>query len=486
MKAAALIIGNSNYLNNVLDNPENDANDIAEIIGRLGFKTNTVLNANTVTQDKTITEFAKSLDEYDIGLFYFAGHGFQLNNANYLAAIDTNFDDEEHAAHSAFSLNMLLSYLSKSKNRTSIIILDACRELLNKKSWYRSVGNAGLAPVYAPKGTLIAYATSPGEKALDGTGRRNGIYTGALLEHMVAEIPIEEMFKRVRNTVFALSKGKQTSWEHTSLTGTFFFNSGQLSHSLSIEYNDRAIKDSLYEVGGDTLADLIIKDLKSHNFYIQNPAIDNLRRLNLAEEDMNKLFLIGRNILQSACGSANSAERFMNNLEERIDSFTHENKNHVLNGIIFETFFDAYGSFRQDNIKSEYLSELYKTLDNERYKESMQFLNVILQPHNNVLFYNPSINSTGISLDIEFETVSEEIILKSIKYETQDILVEQDYDEIWGFSGNNSYTLLNYKKLKRRIAEDIFVPESKLTINSNIEIDDEQELKYPSNTKLMK
>jgi len=268
MIAKALIIGNARYPNNLLENPENDAKDFNDIITRLGFETTVLLNADTVNQDRNITDFATSLDSYDIGLIYFAGHGFQIDNENYLAAIDTNF---EHAKHSAFPLNILLSYLNKAKNKTNIIILDACRKLIGKKAWYRSVENAGLAPIFAPKGTIIAFATSPGEMALDGNGKRNGIYTGALLQHIVGEnIPVEEMFKRVRNTVYAISKGKQTSWEHTSLTGTFYFNSGQLSYSSTLEYSMQAIKDNLYEINNNTITDGIIKELKSHDYYVQN------------------------------------------------------------------------------------------------------------------------------------------------------------------------------------------------------------------------
>src|SRR5690606_8327006 len=203
----------------------NDARDFADILFRLGFETTLLLNATAVNQDKAITDFASNLDTFDIGLFYFAGHGFQIDNENYLAAIDTNFDDPEHAKYSSFPLNILLSYFNKAKNRTSIIILDACRELLNKKAWFRSVEATGLAPVFAPKGTLIAFATSPAEKSLDGTGKRNGVYTDALLQHIVVErLPIEERFKRVRNTVVANSKVTQTSREHPSLSATFHVN----------------------------------------------------------------------------------------------------------------------------------------------------------------------------------------------------------------------------------------------------------------------
>jgi len=489
MKAKALIIGNANYPANKLNNPENDANDLNDILKRLGFDTEILLNANTVTQVRSIVSFAKSLDNYDIGLFYFAGHGFQIDNENYLSAIDTNFDEPAQAKHSAFALNILLAYLNKAKNKTSIIILDACRTMLNKKSWYRSVEDMGLAPIYAPKGTIIAFATSPGEKAFDGIGKRNGIFTGALLQHIVTEnIPIEEMFKRVRNTVYALSKGKQVSWEHTSLTGNFCFNSGQLSYSDTIEYNSQAIKDSTYEINTKTTADTIVKELKSHDWHKQNPAIYKLKLIDAAIEDKNKLFLIGRNILQSACGSARAAISFMCNLEDELKKLHTGGKNHVLDGIIFEMFFNSSGGFRQDEIKDDFLEEIYKVLEVSSFKESLNFLVKILLPYRDIIFYIPTLNPTGISFDIDFKIDSEtnDIILEGIKYEGQNVFVKQEYDEIWGTSSETHYIVFKYNTLKRRIAKEIYIPLNKIVINTNIPIDDEQKLLYPDNYKIMK
>lgn len=487
MKAKALIIGNANYPNSILDNPQNDAIDISNTFKRLGFETIIVLNADKVTQDVSITDFAKSLDDYEIGVFYFAGHGFQIDNENYLAAVDTNFEDEAHAKHTAFPLNILLSYLNKAKNPTSIIILDACRELLNQRAWYRSVESTGLAPIFAPKGTLIAFATSPGEKALDGTGKRNGVYTSALLQHIVAEnIPIEEMFKRVRNTVYAISKGKQTSWEHTSLTGTFCFNSGQLSHSLTIEYSSDVIKDSIYEINTNTLADSIVKDLKSYNYYIQNPAIEKLHLINSSTEDKNKLFLLGRNILQTACGGSSAAISIMDNLPVEIAKFMTGNKNHLLNGIIYETFFNSYGSFRQDEIKDKYLDIIYKTIEIKKYEESLRFLTTVLMPFNDIVFYIPSVSFIGLAFDLEFEKDETGIILKSIKYEGNEVLIKQELDDYWGIPNEISYQKIQFQYLKKYIGKRILTPEKQITLSSNIELSEEQIILFPANHKIMK
>lgn len=488
MKAKALVIGNAKYGIKPLDNAVNDAEDIAEVLIRLGFDTKKVIDATAIEQDKQITDFATNLDDYDIGLFYFAGHGFQINNENFLGAINTDFQDEDHAKYTSFPINMLLSYFNKAKNNTNIIILDACREILDKKAWSRSVQNEGLAPIFAPKGTLIAYATSPGQTASDGTGNRNGLYTNALLQHITVEnIPVEEMFKRVRNSVYAFSKGNQISWEHTSLTGTFYFNSGQLTHSKDIEYSSEAINDNLYNENTNTLTDSIIKDLKQYNWYVQNPAIDKIHLIDPLNTDKNKLFILGRNILQSACGSSASAIEFMENLQNSIEKFNIENKNHILNGMIYETFFNSYGSFRQDKLKDCYLEEIYSLLENNDYLESSKFLSQILLPYKDLVFYIPSLNVNGISIDLQFSKNQEnkKLELKNMKYEGSEILVKKD--DMWGGTPEKIvYRSIEFQNLHKMISREIGVPENKLTLNSNMKIVADRIIDYPEYHSIMK
>jgi uncharacterized caspase-like protein len=147
----------------------------------------------------------------------------QIEGENYLTAVDSDFGNETDAKHSSLSLNRVIETMEKSGAATKIIILDACRDNPFEFAWHRSAATRGLAPVYAPRGTIIAYATSPGQVALEGKDR-NGRYTAALLKHIdVPDLSLEAMFKRVRNTLNGTTKGKQISWEHTSLAGEFFW-----------------------------------------------------------------------------------------------------------------------------------------------------------------------------------------------------------------------------------------------------------------------
>ncbi len=221
----ALVIGNAAYTDaGKLKNPTNDAEDVATRLEAFGFSVIKKTDCTHKDMDRALKTFKNSLEGNDIGLFFFAGHGMQIDGENYLAAIDTDVSGEIEAKHSSLPLNRVIETMEKARTSTNIIVLDACRDNPYERAWNRSAATRGLAPVYAPKGTLIAYATSPGQVAKDGSGR-NGAYTSALLQHInTPDCSIENMFKRVRNSLSAATKQKQISWEHTSLSGEFFFN----------------------------------------------------------------------------------------------------------------------------------------------------------------------------------------------------------------------------------------------------------------------
>jgi uncharacterized caspase-like protein len=263
---AALVFGNSDYPDgHDLDNPVNDATDLGSKLKSYGFDVIVAKDRTVKEMHKDLKAFGKLLDTHEVGLFFFAGHGIQIDGCNYLLALDTDMDSETDAQHSSLSLDKVVDVMAKSKARTKIIILDACRKNPWEGRWHRAPGLRGLASVYAPKGTIIGFATSPGEVAYDGTGR-NGTYTAALLQHIdTPDCSIETMFKRVRNTVAADSKGKQTSWEHTSLSGEFYFNLSL--GNLIDEYDDTALADKLFVLDPAKKSHQTIGGLKTYNWY---------------------------------------------------------------------------------------------------------------------------------------------------------------------------------------------------------------------------
>jgi uncharacterized caspase-like protein len=215
-RLTALVIGNADYVDaGKLKNPGNDATDIAAKLGECGFTVATHLDCSRLEMERALKDFKMALKDSDVGLFFFAGHGMQIDGNNYLAAVDTDVTGEIEAKHSSLALNQVIEVMEKADNASSIIILDACRNNPFERAWARSMTSRGLAPVYAPRGTMVAYATSPGQVASDGRGR-NGAYTAALLEHLATpDCSVESMFKRVRNTLSTATGGKQISWEHT-------------------------------------------------------------------------------------------------------------------------------------------------------------------------------------------------------------------------------------------------------------------------------
>ncbi|MFB2873978.1 caspase domain-containing protein, partial [Aeromonas jandaei] len=318
----ALVIGNAAYPGQSLRNTTNDAEDISGKLSEFGFSVIHLADADKRKIDDAVKSFRDNLNSNDVGLFYFAGHGMQIDGENYITAIDTDFSTEMDAKYSSYPLNKVIDIMERSKNKTNIIILDACRNNPYERTWHRTPTQRGLAPVFAPKGTMVAFATSPGEVAGDGVGR-NGCYTEALLKHISSpDIPIEEMFKRVRNTLAVITKNKQTSWEHTSLSGDFFFNIS-LVNSIG-KYKKESVADGLFHIDTKNALHQVISDLKSHDWYKQNPAARslNIENINASDADSDSAFILGRNIYQAACGSANGASEFINFFRSRTQDVT--------------------------------------------------------------------------------------------------------------------------------------------------------------------
>ncbi|URZ16712.1 caspase family protein [Clostridium felsineum] len=220
----ALVIGNSEYEEvGKLRNPCNDANDMAYCLIKLGFKVNKYLNLNQNDLNSKIIEFEKELNNYSTGLFYYAGHGMQINGKNYLVPIDCKISNEELTALSCFDMDNLFNGISMYKDKTNIIILDSCRTnpFSNK---LRGTMQSGFAAVSnPPMGTIISFSTSPESTAADGENS-NGLFTEVLKEYIFKpNLKIEEMFKMVRTKVIELSANSQVPWEHSSLTGDFYF-----------------------------------------------------------------------------------------------------------------------------------------------------------------------------------------------------------------------------------------------------------------------
>lgn len=217
----ALVIGNSDYPTERLDNPQNDATDMAAALRDAGFKVIERTNANTREMRQAVREFGSELRRADVGLFYFAGHGVQITGTNYLVPVAADIRNEADIEDLSLDVNYVLRTMEDSQAKVRIVILDACRNNPYSRSSRSSL--RGLAPITAASGSFVAFATAPGSVAADGQGR-NGLYTKHLLESLrQPDTEILHVFQRARAGVVRETGGRQTPWEATSLLGEFRF-----------------------------------------------------------------------------------------------------------------------------------------------------------------------------------------------------------------------------------------------------------------------
>ena len=218
----ALVIGNSAYKNSPLLNPVNDAKLMAKTLRSTGFTVTRLLDADQKTMKRALMKFGRNLRKSGaVGLFYYAGHGVQVNKKNYLVPIGANIQDESEVDMEAIDVEAFLGTMERSANAFNIVILDACRNNPFSRS-FRSPAR-GLARVSAPRGSFVAYATAPGQIAFDGTSGHSP-YTRALTKAMSQPgLSIEQVFKHARRDVLTATKERQIPWENSSITGDFYF-----------------------------------------------------------------------------------------------------------------------------------------------------------------------------------------------------------------------------------------------------------------------
>ena len=230
----ALVIGNSAYVNTTpLANPLNDARDMATALKTAGFDVVAAFDADKRGVDQALRQFTDKLAKADVALFFYAGHGLQVGAQNYLVPVDARLERERDLEFEAIKLEFILRQLEIDREgKTTIVILDACRDNPLSRNLARSMGTRsaaigrGLAAAATGLGTFIAYSTQPGNVALDGEGR-NSPFTSALVKHMSAtgrNLPATMI--EVRKEVVAATNGRQVPWDHSALTGDFYFVPG--------------------------------------------------------------------------------------------------------------------------------------------------------------------------------------------------------------------------------------------------------------------
>jgi len=241
----ALVIGNSRYRHAPLRNPVNDAKAMAAALTSAGFGVALQLDLPQSGMQEAIKRFGEELARNKaVGLFYFAGHGAQLAWRNYLIPVDAEIADVQELRERGVDLNGFIEGIRRAGNPMNILILDACRD--NPFGSTARIEQKGLSQLDAPPGTFLAYATAPGNTAIDGDGGDHGLYTEHLLREIkVPETKVEDVFKRVRLGVRRRSSGLQIPWESTSLEDDFWFIPPKEVKALAAQETERQFKEEL-------------------------------------------------------------------------------------------------------------------------------------------------------------------------------------------------------------------------------------------------
>lgn len=222
----ALVVGNGSYAQVPLRNAVNDAQAVGRVLAGLGFEVDTLTDASRSAMEAGIARAAATLrGRGGIGLFYFAGHGMQVDWRNYLLPVDARIEGAEDLLRHGLDVERVLDAFKAAPTRMNIVVLDACRD-----NPFAAAGPSGrgLAQMDAPAGSFLAYATAPGNVAEDGTASSgNGPYAQFLVQELQrGEARIEDVFKRVRFAVRRHTQGRQVPWESTSLDEDFSFARG--------------------------------------------------------------------------------------------------------------------------------------------------------------------------------------------------------------------------------------------------------------------
>jgi phosphate transport system substrate-binding protein len=231
-KRVALVIGNSAYQHSgELANTRNDATDMAAALRAHGFQVIDGFDLDKPAFERKVRDFAAALVGAEVGVFFYAGHGMQVSGQNYLVPVDAQLK-----APSALDFEMVrLDLVQRTMEReapTNILFLDACRDNPLAPNLARAMGTRstdigrGLAAAESGIGTLISFSTQPGNVALDGTGR-NSPFAGALLKQLTSSNDdLSAILIAVRNDVMRETQRRQVPWEHSALTGRFYFSPG--------------------------------------------------------------------------------------------------------------------------------------------------------------------------------------------------------------------------------------------------------------------
>ena len=224
----ALVIGNANYSDEMkLANPVSDAKLIGSTLEKLGFDVVVVTDARQKQMQRAIVDFGDRLAKAGtnaVGLFYYAGHGLQLDGENYLVPTDADISREVDVELDGVSADLVLKQMAYADSRVNIVILDACRNNPLARDYRSAAASEGFAEIrIKPKGTFISYSTAAGEVAVDGNDGHSPFAKALADAIQLPGLGLPEVFQQVRERVLAATEERQTPWDSSSLVKSFYF-----------------------------------------------------------------------------------------------------------------------------------------------------------------------------------------------------------------------------------------------------------------------
>ena len=475
MKSIALVIGENNYLSqSPLPQAGKDAIDISDALRRLGYDVVCRIDCNQHDMSTAIADFQDDAKNYEVALLYFSGHGIMEAGENFICPIDVNASSIRRTIGTSKKLEDVMKDMPENL-KVKIFIIDACRTDIKE---LKGAG-AGICPTNAPKGSLVAFATSPGTGAEAGGPNGNSMYTHCLLKYIETKgIAIEECFKRVRTELYRISNEEQWSWEHTSLIGDYYFNNVSTQKRIIMQtYSNNSLADMNY-VPDSSDAGKAIAGFRSHDWYKQKDAFSLFQTLRQGTVNNDTLFVLGRNLLQTACGDSIPVVDYFRNLGVNLLKWTgNDGKNHVLNGMLYETYFNREGNFRGiGRIKDGMLDALISLSSDSKFADAFEFISSELEPYTSCLYYVPKLKEESYEVMLILEEVKDEyfdhFIIKSIKVNGTEVYNPEETSSSFPYRWNE---ITN--KLKQYMA----IPSDKIEFKKNIDTEELKtiELPYP-------
>lgn len=471
MKRIALCIGNDKYT--IL--PElrcavADATAMADKLKNLGFDTELKTNLSRRELADAIFSFTNKIENCDAVLIYYAGHGFQIDGENILAHLDLNIQDtSKMILYDAFRLSELTEELNKYPDKIKIVILDACRNILGHRG-----ATTDFAPVSAPQGAVIAFSTSPGQSSKENISSGHGYYTEALLKYIdLPRIPIETTFKKVREFLYAKTGGTQVPWEHTSLVGEFYFNPDTIYDGVS--YIREAYEDRKFRFSTDSIIKEIVEELKSHTWPKQEAAIRRINEIDFQTVSTNELFVLGRNIYQAADGNCYACQRCIDNFSRNND-IPAQAKQHILNGMAYEIYFDSSNNLRL-TLKTGYYQKIIDCLEQAQFYGSREFIAAKLTDVSDRIFYIPGQNET-MDFIIRIYTEENKMYLNDIIYRGKSVYYDEE-----GIEKPQREDCMKKSRyqLTQEIAQKVAAPYDRINLQSDSPVEQDSEIFVPDN-----